>query len=384
MIECVLSKNQTEIEVSFGFDPSKNDLIREIPGRRWSRSRNCWVVSNSRENIIKIGQLFGKENCRFSKEIILQYKPQTSSEEINSYFKKTKKVWKNTVNYSEIYNHPIIVELTRHMKIRNYSYKTISNYRSQIIMMINYFSPKNLNEITKESFEIYLEYLSTKRKWSASSINIAINAYKYYSENILGNNKTEYFTLPKILKPKKLPEVLSKEEVALILNKTKSLKYKAIFSLIYSAGLRLNEATNIKISDISKSTKTIFIRNAKGKKDRYVKLSDKILPLLREYFKAERPKVYLFENKLNNEQLDGRSIQLVFKNVLSQCRIKKDASIHTLRHSFATHLLQDGVNLRYIQEILGHSDINTTMRYTHVQAKFLDSVVSPFDSLDLL
>ncbi len=382
MVEIKIDTLNAELlKVEFPFDEISQNMVRNVQGRRWSKSRKCWVVPNTRGSIVQIGQIFGKEYCVFSKEIITKYKPNVTVDEINQYFSRVKKVWKNNVNYTESINHPIIVELTRNMRVRNYSYRTISSYRGHLIRLIHFFSPKQLSEITKESFEAYLDFLVRKNRLSGSSLNVLINAYKYYRENILRLPQTPFFEMPKIIKPRQLPEVLSKTEVEMILNATKSKKYHAIFCLIYSAGLRLSELTNLKISEINKHNKTIFIKNGKGKKDRYVVLSDKILELLRTYYTICKPKVYLFENELTEEPLEGRSIQIVFRNVLKQCKIKKNASIHTLRHSFATHLLESGVDIRYIQELLGHSNIITTMRYTHVHSKALQNVVSPFDSL---
>jgi site-specific recombinase XerD len=269
------------------------------------------------------------------------------------------------------------------MQVRNYSYKTIQNYRMQLVKIIHYFGNQPLEEINTIDFEKYLHYLVQKRRLSHSSINVVINAFKYYRENIIGEDKLTRFVYPAILHNKKLPEVLTKQEVEIILAKTTSQKYKTIFSLIYSAGLRLNEATNLKISDINSAHKTIFIRDGKGKKDRYVVLSERILEMLRSYYKKYRPKVYLFENELDNEALSERSIQIVFQSVMQSCKIRKHVTLHTLRHSFATHLLESGVDIRYIQELLGHNDIRTTMRYTHVRNNVLREVVSPFDKLNI-
>jgi site-specific recombinase XerD len=269
------------------------------------------------------------------------------------------------------------------MQLRNYSYKTITNYRSQLIKLIHYFSPTHIKDISKTDFEAYLHYLVTKRKLSGSSLNVVINAFKYYQENMLGNVRNAYFEMPKIIQPQQLPQVLSISEVKMVLENTKSLKYKAIFSLIYSTGIRLGETTKIKIAHINKDNKTIFIKNGKGKKDRYVILSDNILKLLRTYYLAFKPKVYLFEDEYDQEAISERSIQKVFTNVLRSCKLKKEVSIHTLRHSFATHLLESGTDIRYIQELLGHADIKTTMRYTHVSSDALKNVVSPFDKLNI-
>jgi integrase/recombinase XerD len=180
-----------------------------------------------------------------------------------------------------------------------------------------------------------------------------------------------------------LPEVLSVQEVELILQKTSNTKYRTLFSLIYSTGLRISEAANLKIGNISSHNKTILVKNGKGKKDRYVILSDKILEMLREYYKLYRPKDYLFENEFDHEPLCSRAIQREFSRIVYKCKIKKHVTVHTLRHSFATHLLEAGVDIRYIQELLGHADINTTMRYTHVHSKALKNVTSPFDKLNI-
>jgi integrase/recombinase XerD len=383
MIEILKDRRETDLLLVKFEDLSSNPIITKIPQRRWSRSRKAWVVPNTRHNVSMIGHLFGKENCIFSKEIILQYKPDITTSEINQYFTRDKKSWSNKPTYSEIYKHPVITELNQHMRVRNYSYKTISNYRGQLIKLIYYFDNTELKKITKGQFEQYLDFLVNKRRLSYSSLNVVINAYKYYRENMLGVETNAFYEMPKIIKAKQLPTVLSREEIELILKKTTSLKYRAIFSLIYSTGIRINEAINLKITDIDKYRKTVFIKNGKGKKDRYAVLSDKILTFLREYYVEYRPKVYLFENELKDEQLSERSIQIVFSQVVKQCRLNKTATIHTLRHSFATHLLESGVNIRHIQELLGHNDLNTTMRYTHVRSEALKQVSSPFDLLDI-
>lgn len=383
MIEILKDRKEANLLLVKFEDLSSNAIIAKIPQRRWSRSRKAWVIPNTRHNISMIGQLFGKENCIFSKEIILQYKPNITNSEINHYFKRDIKSWSNKPTYSEIYKHPVIIALNQHMRVRNYSYKTIGNYRSQLIKLIHYFHDIELKNITKGQFEQYLDFLVSKCQLTHSSLNVVINAFKYYRENMLGIETNAFYEMPKIIKAKQLPTVLSRQEVELVLGQTTSLKYRTIFSLIYSTGIRINEAINLKITDIDKYSKSIFVKNGKGKKDRYVILSDKILKLLREYYTEYRPKVYLFQNELTEEQLSERSIQIVFGQVVKLCRLNKSATIHTLRHSFATHLLESGVNIRHIQELLGHSDLNTTMRYTHVRSEALKQVSSPFDLLNI-
>ena len=383
MINIYLDKIDPNLLLVQFTDISSNSIIAQIPNRRWSRTRRCWVVENNRHNIVLIGKLFGKENCNFSREIIVQYKPNASIEEVNRYFIKPQpRVYANTPNQRQDYLHPIVVALVKHLQARKYSYKTITNYRSEIIKMIHFFAPNELKNVSNRDFETYLHYLAVKRKLSGSSLNVAINAFKYYRENMLELRSKERFVVPNIIQAKQLPEVLSVQEIELILANTQSQKYRTIFSLIYSAGLRISEAANLKISHINGHTKTIFIKSGKGKKDRYVVLSDKILTLLREYYKQYRPIDYLFESQFDRQPISIRTIQAIFAGVIKTCRIKRHATVHTLRHSFATHLLESGVDIRYIQELLGHADIQTTMRYTHVHNAALRNVKSPFDKLN--
>ena len=207
------------------------------------------------------------------------------------------------------------------------------------------------------------------------------NGLKFYYEKVLDKPVEKYY-VPRPRKEKKLPEVLSEQEVTKILKQIKNLKHKCIIYLIYSAGLRLTEAVHLKISDIQSDRKQIFIRSAKGNKDRYVILSDIILELLRKYYKVYHPKKWLFEG-LPGKQFSKRKIQRILKEAVGKAGIKKKATTHTLRHSFATHLLEHGTDLRYIQELLGHKSSKTTEIYTHVTHTAKNKIVSPLDNLDL-
>ncbi|MDE3057575.1 MAG: tyrosine-type recombinase/integrase [Bacteroidota bacterium] len=185
--------------------------------------------------------------------------------------------------------------------------------------------------------------------------------------------------IPRPQKEKKLPNVLSQEEVLKIFSCVDNLKHKTLLMLIYSAGLRVGEGVNLKISDVDGQRKMIHLRGAKGKKDRYTLLSDAALQALRAYYKEYKPKEFLFEGQGNRKHLSERSIQHVFERAVKQAGIRKTISLHGLRHSFATHLLESGVDLRYIQELLGHRSSKTTEIYTHVSKKSLGKIVNPLD-----
>ncbi len=180
---------------------------------------------------------------------------------------------------------------------------------------------------------------------------------------------------------KKLPNVLSKEEVKLILNAHHNIKHKTMLSLIYSCGLRRGELLNLKPADIDSKRNLILIKQSKGKKDRIVPLSPKILEMLRSYYICYKPKTWLFEGRNENEPYDERSLSNVLKQALTKSNIQKPVSLHWLRHSYATHLLESGTDLRFIQELLGHSSSRTTEIYTHVSTKSLQQIKSPFDDL---
>ncbi|NOG45776.1 MAG: tyrosine-type recombinase/integrase [Calditrichaeota bacterium] len=185
----------------------------------------------------------------------------------------------------------------------------------------------------------------------------------------------------KIKKPQTLPVVLSKEEVGRLIKVTSNMKHKTILLLIYSAGLRLGELLDLRIGDIDSKRLKIHIRQAKGKKDRYVVLSEKLLNILREYYKIYAPKDYLIAGAKGGRYSD-KSVQSVMKQALKKAGIRKKATVHTLRHSFATHLLDEGTDIRFIQELLGHVRLETTQIYTHVSSRSINKIKSPADSLD--
>ena len=208
-----------------------------------------------------------------------------------------------------------------------------------------------------------------------------INAIKFYYERVLkGERKTYLIDRPK--KEKTLPTVLNEEEIKLLLNKTENLKHKAILMMAYSAGLRLGELINMKIKDIDSKRMQIRVEQAKGKKDRYTILSNKMLAILREYFVRYKPNEWLFEGEKGG-QYSARSIQKVAKLSATKAGIKKNVGVHTLRHTFATHLLENGTDLRYIQSLLGHESSKTTEIYTHITTKGFDQIKNPLDQLDL-
>ena len=268
--------------------------------------------------------------------------------------------------------------LTREMRLRNYSPKTVKAYRSCLRSYIAYVSPKHPRKCTNDDIKRYLLHMLDDKKLAASTANQAFNALRFLYVDLY---KMDFVigSLPRPMKEKKLPNVLSQEEVLSIFFRVDNLKHKTLLMLIYSAGLRVGEAVRLKIGDVDGKRKVIHIVSGKGKKDRYTLLSDVTLDALRTYYKEYKPKDYLFVGQGDRLHLSERSIQNVFERAVKQAGIRKTISLHGLRHSFATHLLESGVDLRYIQALLGHSSSKTTEIYTHVSKKSLDKILNPLD-----
>ncbi|MBN2789550.1 MAG: tyrosine-type recombinase/integrase [Candidatus Delongbacteria bacterium] len=266
------------------------------------------------------------------------------------------------------------------LKLKGYSFNTISSYNHCFEKFLDHFRNKDVSTLTKEEITEFL-YKEHLKGLSYGYQNQIINAIKFYYEKVLGRKK-EYYELPRAKKPLKLPIVFSEQEIVLLLDQVDNIKHRSILYLIYSAGLRISEAVKMKIADIDSKRNVIHVKGAKGKKDRTTLLSQKLLHLLREYYKVYKPKDYLFEGE-TGKQYSISTIQKIFKRALEKSGIRKDATVHTLRHSFATHLLENGTDLRYIQQLLGHNSSKTTEIYTHITKKGMDRITSPLDNLDI-
>jgi integrase/recombinase XerD len=263
---------------------------------------------------------------------------------------------------------------------RNYSENTINTYRNALIVFLKYYHEKPIEEITnKDVINFNVDYIKAKG-YSVSMQNQTVNAIKLFFTFAKGL-KIEVEKIHRPRSEKKLPNVLSKEEVKAILNALTNLKHKAMLSLIYSCGLRSSELINLELTHIDSKRNLLIIKKAKGFKDRIAPLSNKTIDMLREYVKATKPEKYLFEGLNKGEKYDARSLQLVLKTALQKADVKKKVTLHWLRHSYATHLLEAGTDLRYIQEILGHKSSKTTEIYTHVSTRSIQNITSPFDDL---
>jgi len=258
-----------------------------------------------------------------------------------------------------------------------YSDATKRSYLAMFRAFLRHVYPLPLHHIRQQHVQHYHMMLIRERNISRSYQNMSINAVKFYAEKVLGQDR-QYIDLDRPKKIEKLPTVLSIEEVQRILKATHHLKHKAMLTTLYSAGLRMGELLNLQIGDIDSNGMRIWVREGKGVKDRLTVLSPMLLTLLRRYFLKHRPKNYLFEGPGGNAY-SASSVRKILKRAVTKARIHKEVRPHTLRHSFATHLLENGTNLRYIQTLLGHTSAKTTEIYTHVSTKALEEIKSPLD-----
>lgn len=260
------------------------------------------------------------------------------------------------------------------LHLRNYAPQTINTY-IKAVEQFNNFS--GLQKPTQDSLYKFAVKLKNKQL-SFSHIKNSIMAVKLYSQIIFNQQLNSDF-LRGYRTERKLPDVLSIEEIKLVIDCVENLKHKTIISLIYSCGLRISECINLKIKDIDSKRMLLRIDQSKGNKDRFVPLSNKMLSMLREYYKEYKPTEFIFEGQFE-KFYSARSIQAILKRAINKCKIKKQISVHSLRHSYATHLLEQGTDISLIQKILGHRDIKTTLLYTQISKTHLNKIKNPFES----
>jgi site-specific recombinase XerD len=277
-----------------------------------------------------------------------------------------------------------LLALNRFVKtlaLKAYSPATMHHYRQEFQKLLMLLGELDVSSLTTEQVKSYLLWLITKKGYGESHANTAVNAIKFYFEKVLLQPRVVY-DLPRPKKPLVLPKVMGKESITRIIQAMDNLKHQSMLMLAYAAGLRVSEIVALKLVDIDSDRMCINIRRAKGKKDRVVALSPILLDHLRDYFRAYRPKEWLFEGQ-GGGQYSARSVQQVFKDAKALAGVKTPGGIHTMRHSFATHLLESGTDIRFIKDLLGHNSLSTTLRYTHVSLKQITLIKSPLDDLNL-
>jgi len=272
-------------------------------------------------------------------------------------------------------------QTVKQLTLKAYSSSTIRTYRGELMLFFQVLGKIPAENITTDDVKRYL-LKCLKEGLTENTLHSRINALKYYYEQVLGRDKF-FVDIPRPKKAQQLPNVLGENEITRLFNGVTNKKHKAILFMAYSAGLRVSEVINMKLKDIDSDRMQIFVERSKGKKDRYVNLSPVLLDILRKYIQLAEPKpiTYLFEGQIPGSVYSARSAQNIFQMARKAAGIRKDVSFHCLRHSFATHILEKGIDNRYIKDILGHFNIKTTERYLHVKRDQLINIVSPLDDI---
>jgi integrase/recombinase XerD len=353
----------------FPYDREVISMIRTIPGARWEPKLCCWHVSFTLSSLNRLTNMFRDGSIYdFQIQDDLEIRMLNGKPGVNMLRPSSKDDLENVESFRQW------------MKFRRYSNSTIRTYCEMVVTFLRFIKPKEApDEVGNDVQRFTNEYILPKTL-SYSYQNQMINALKlFYAEIIKKDLSVDQVKRPRREHP--LPNVLSREEVRAVLRVLRNIKHRAMLSTIYACGLRRGELLNLKPQDIDSKRGLLIIRKAKGRKDRVVPVSEKIIVLLREYYRQYRPKYWLFEGIKPGTQYDERSLQQVLKKAIFLANVKKQVTLHWLRHSYATHLHESGVDIRFIQELLGHKSSKTTEIYTHVSTKSLKNIRSPFDDL---
>ena len=362
--ERVIHRGKERLKLIFNYDGELIRLINKINDCRWSATMRSWHVPYYDGIIDELGKKI-RDNA------IIYYKKDFKKQQ-----KKIRTGSKVKLSYELISE---IEGFRNYLTIKRYSINTIRTYVNLIKQFFIFIKDKNVDEITNYDFYRYNNEVIIKHHLSWTFQNQTISALKlFYKKQV--NKVIDIDKIERPKKPRRLPNILSKEEVKKIIESTHNIKHKTILATIYSAGLRISEVVYLKVKDIDSKRMLIIINQGKGNKDRIVGLSEKLIVLLREYYMIYKPKEYLFEGR-DGTQYGVTSVRKVFNKAVEKSQIAKKVTVHTLRHSFATHLLESGTDIRYIQVILGHKSSKTTEIYTHVSRKNLMDIRSPFDTI---
>lgn len=354
------------LRLDFNYRKDWVEKLKLINGHRWHKEHNCWTLPHSPLVIDILNKMFGD---------VLQY-DLTSTETQSS---QQPKISYQKPEFTPPQYNEEVLRLTDKMTLKRMAITTIKTYKNCFSLFLLYYNDIHPKDITKDQIINYMLHRIRVDKISVSIQNNFINAIKCYYELVLGRDR-EYYDLQRPKKPFQLPNVLSKEEMVKLLNAVDNIKHKCILLAIYSGGLRLSEVINLRIADLRKDDKSIFVKAGKGKKDRYTLLSKMLLEHLDIYFQHHKPAYWLFEGQTGG-QYSPRSVQCILRDAVAKSGVNPFATVHTLRHSFATHLILNGHDSTYIQELLGHSKAETTAIYIHLTGEQIRQIESPLDNL---
>jgi integrase/recombinase XerD len=367
IVTTLIHRDERVFLLEFEHDKALTNMCKQLDCR-YTKTHKGWTLPNNRDNLralfhhfkgiaqLDTTQVFAKPQK--AKHV----KPPTAKEQLTSEQQDK------------------LVEYERFLRSKRFAESTIKTYVGSMQIFLFYFKDKPMSQLSNQDIIAFNNDYVLAKRLSGSFQNQIVNAIKKFFL-VVENRRIDIEAIHRPKREHRLPHVLSKEEIKKILEAPRNIKHRAMLSLIYACGLRRSELLNLRPIHIDSKRKLLIIEQGKGRKDRVAPLSDKIIDLLREYYKAYRPEKWLFEGQNTGVQYTPTSLQNVLKQALKQANINKPVSLHWLRHSYATHLLEQGTDLRYIQEILGHKSSKTTEIYTHVTNKSIQHIKSPFDDL---
>lgn len=364
----LMIKNQKMIGIKFSPDKLIQNLIKGLPDPKWSKQYNMAYIPNNKTNL---GIIF----TTFKGIVWINYNRFLTNKPINTNNETVDVQWfrnRTTVPQYRLCPEEYLLKL----ELKRYANSTVKTYVTYFEMFINHYKERKLETLDESDIRAYLQIL-IRKDVSNSYLNQVINSIKFYYETVLGM-PNRFYEIERPRKDHKLPKVISKEEVIAIIEHTNNLKHRCIVQLLYGSGLRRSELLNLKLNDIDSKRMLIRVKRAKGNKDRLTLLSKNALKDLRMYFKEWKPQEYLFEGR-KASKYSAVSVLNIVKNAAIKAKITQNVTPHVLRHSFATHLLESGVDLRQIQVLLGHGSSKTTEIYTHVASNTFKEIKNPLD-----
>jgi len=342
------------LAVVLPYSPERVEKIKTVPGRQWNSQDKCWTVPASAGMIHRLVSLFAGDRV----EVDPALQPDWGAIQ------------------------GLLAAVEEKLTLRRYSPRTCRAYLGHLKRFLGHFGARAA-DLTHDEIRAYFLNLIESESVSWSYQNQAISAVGFLYQQVLGRPEA-VAALPRPRRERRrLPVVLSREEVQRLFRAVDNLKHRAALLVIYAGGLRVSEAVRLKVADVDGERKQVFVRGGKGGKDRYTVIGEAALEALREYWRVYRPVDWLFPGARPDVPLSARAVQMAFQEARKKAGIRKEATVHSLRHSFATHLLEDGVDIRYIQELLGHEDVRTTQLYTHVSRREMGRIRSPVDGLSL-
>jgi site-specific recombinase XerD len=365
-LEPITHKSKNCIAIKFSYNYQVKEYIKQFPEVKWSATHKGFYIPFSKERVNALFLYLREKNYYVDYSKLHDIKKKKLLPQPKPSLKTLKNSYTNAIK-----------NFVKWMQQKRYSTNTINTYESMMYTFFKYHQPKRINQITNQDLIDFNNNYILANNYSYTYQNQMVNAIKLFYKQT-ENNYLDIKQLDRPKKAKRLPEVLSLDEVKEVLTQLKNIKHKTLLSLLYSCGLRIGEALSLKLTSIDLERNLVHVKFGKGRKDRFVPLSPTMKQLLHTYYMQYKPTTYVFEGR-EHKKYSVVSTRQVLRRALLHTGIKKHVTLHTLRHSYATHLLENGTDIRYIQELLGHNSPKTTMIYTHVSTTSLEKIKNPFD-----